>query len=94
MRCHCKECDGSGKVECDDCDGRGYTETAGFEALPLFPAMKHCDELTELQADAIRVKQQAKQLSELNPTRAHTYADQLRATLGTIEKQFEKLLNA
>ena len=51
--------------------------------------MHNYEELKQLQRDASRVIRQAARLKELNPTRADSYQDQLKAALFVINGQAE-----
>ncbi len=86
MKCTCEECQGTGTVECPDCSGHGY-QNAPIESIYLHPEMDHYDELKELKADALRVIEQHKKLSDMKPDRRESYDRQKLAALKEIEKQ-------
>jgi DnaJ-class molecular chaperone len=93
MKCECEECRGTGRIECPECNGRGQWARpmdSGIEHLKLERSMHNYEELVELQKDAKRCMKQAAKLSELNPARKDSYAEQLRGCLFVINGQAEK----
>jgi hypothetical protein len=90
MKCRCERCSGSGEITCTECDGSGEVEGGGIEKITLRPEMTGYKELVALQADAARVRSEAKRLTELCPDRAGSYQAQLAGTLEAINRQAEK----
>lgn len=90
MKCDCKTCRGTGEIECPDCNGSGgdYRPLSG-EALD--PSHPYYDQLKELQADAMRVEKQFRELAARNPAREESYRGQFSATIRKIERQAEKV---
>ena len=88
MRCKCKECEGSGRVEvdCGECDGEGKVRGSIFD-IELFEGTVHEDELDKLVCDAYKVQEQTEELVKLNPSKEHRYREQLAETIAKIEKQ-------
>ncbi len=89
MKCQCEECNGSGTIECPECNGKGEWE-GSIENITLEKSMHNYDELLALKRDASRVKRQAERLSEINPARKESYAEQLKGCLFIINGQAEK----
>lgn len=90
MKCTCDECGGSGYVECDECHGSGECSIS-IEVMKLHHAMPGYSQLAELKADAIRVREQARRLTEMNPARAESYAAQLDGCLSAINREAAKI---
>ncbi len=86
----CECCHGDGVVECLDCNGLGTIGTF-IQDAKLDTEGKHYKELLALQRDAHRVIRQARELSELVPTRVTSYHNQLVATLKEINRQADAL---
>ena len=98
MKCECKACDGTGEitVDCEECDGEGKLDICiskmSKKGLGLGLGSDDRDTLTQFQKDAIRCQEQAKRLSEMNPSCAESYAGQLAATLTKLNHEAEEFL--
>lgn len=84
MKCTCEICKGAGFVPCSGCEATGEFESS-VEFAKLVPDSPGFAELTELQADARRVRVQALQMKALIPERAAAYDDQLSVALAEID---------
>lgn len=95
MKCKCTRCGGDGVVEitCDDCNGEGTTDfcisTLDFSNRRELKG-NDLDFINGLKADALRCKEQAARLKDLNPDYAASYDRQLKSTLTMINGEAEE----
>jgi len=92
MKITCKTCAGEGVVRCDDCNGTGNVvcDVRLINVEHYSPEIR--DELRLLKDDMQRVVSQSMRLQQMKPERAAIYKTQAEATILTINKQAEALI--
>ena len=96
MKCTCQSCSGEGVIEqtCYECDGHGKLEVC-ISRVDLKARRFTGEELQALEAlkaDALRVKEQAQRLIQINPAAADSYRRQLTETLEKINAEANQII--